>query len=130
MSAKRKAGLTWHPAVGSNLTLADVMQDPPPFRLPTLDAVQVPVLAQTDPGAYLRQQFGRYIRWLEEAVEVAKQQGDVGSQVKLLRMLLGAATKGKKAPGSDIPDPPEQLDLSGLSDEELNSILSLPATKE
>jgi hypothetical protein len=132
VNAKDQAppGVTWHPAAGSNLTLADVLQDPPPFRLPKLDAVCVPALAQMDPAAYLRQQFPRYLRALEEVAEQAGQRGDVPIQVKLLLILARLAARWRKAPETSPPNPPEEPDLSGLSDEELCRLLGRPDTKD
>ena len=120
MSAKQKAGVSWHPARNSPLTLDDVMTDRPALRLPKIEDFPA-----VDGVTYLREKYGRYLQAIEDVADQARRQGDVHLAAKLFGLLLRHAARCKKPPGSATPDPPEEPepDLSGLSDEELRRLL-------
>jgi hypothetical protein len=117
----RGTGVTWHPAHGSKLTLAEAMRDP--AALPPEDFAEIP--EGTDVLEYLAQRAPQYLRAAERLAREVEAAGQAALACRvyrdLARLALGPSDKRRRRAAPDAYQEPagEEVDYSKLSLEEL-----------
>jgi len=113
----RNEPVTFHPAAGSRLTLADALRDdgPGPPRLTDLPPVDV--------HKHLTENAGRYVLELEALAAQAAKTGDLRLQIRVLTFLARLGAKHPTAPHGAALCASETFDFSGVSTDELRRII-------
>ena len=112
----RNAPVTFHPATGSRLTLADALGNDEPAPPPLTDLPAIDVHEQLERNA------GRYVQVLEALAAQAAKTGDLRLQIRVLTFLARLGAKHPRAPHG-TPCASETFDFSGLSTEELRRLI-------